>query len=66
MRLITVGNFMRMLVRPIVTISLVAAVIYAALTKNMEGAKELGLFTATAITFWFSDRQNTPAKEGDK
>lgn len=54
--LINVGNFVRMLVRPVVTVGLVAGVIYASLAGNMDAAKEIGVFTATAITFWFSDR----------
>lgn len=63
-----VGNFIRMLVRPTVTIALVIGVIYGALSRNLEAAKEIGIYAAVALTFWFSDRtqHDNSAELGDK
>lgn len=66
--LITVGNFIRMLVRPVVTVGLGALVAERLIAKDLQGAKEAGTYFGIAMTFWFADRgqQGRPADDGDK
>lgn len=66
--LVNIGNFIRMLVRPAVTVGLVVGVVINASLGNMDAAKEIGIYAAVAITFWFGDRSkaNQPAENGDQ
>lgn len=64
--LLALGNFTRMLVRPFVTVGLGAAIVQRVASGDLDGAKELGVYFATAMTFWFADRANGPASLGDK
>lgn len=59
------GNFFRMLVRPVVTVSLVAAVIYLSVVGNKEVTTALVGLAGVAVNAWFSDRKNGPAELGD-
>ncbi len=49
-------NLIRGIVRPIVTVGLVGATIFAALKGDLEAVESLGVLTGTAMAFWFSDR----------
>ena len=66
--MITVGNFIRMLVRPLVTVGLISSLIYAGLAQhNSEVITALVGMSGVATTFWFNDRsqQNRPSVPGD-
>lgn len=61
-----VGNFIRMLVRPSVTVALVAALIYMAVDGGGEAKAAVIALGGVAVNAWFSDRANGPAELGDK
>ena len=64
-----IGNFVRMLVRPITTLATVGAVIYIAVGQgNKEVVTALVGMAGVVTTFWFNDRvqQNHSASLGDK
>lgn len=63
-----VGNFIRMLIRPAVTLGLCAAIVERVHAGDVAGAKELGVFFGVAMTFWFTDRsqQNHAVELGAK
>ena len=66
---VCVGNFVRMLVRPVITLGLVAALIYeGVIGNNSEVVTALVGMSGVATTFWFNDRgqQNRPAEDGQK
>lgn len=60
------GNFIRMLVRPVVTLALVGAVIALAFGGNNDVVLALVGLTGVAVNAWFSDRKGQgPAELGD-
>lgn len=64
-----IGNFVRMLVRPVITLGLVASLIYVGVVQqNKEVITALVGMSGVASTFWFNDRgqQNKPANDGEK
>ena len=64
-----VGNFIRMLVRPMVTMATIGSLIYIAIAQdNKEVVTALVAISSTVATFWFNDRgqQNRNAELGDK
>lgn len=59
------GHFVRMLVRPAVTVALVGAVIFIAVVQqNNDVVTALVGMAGVALTFWFSDRSTSRASEG--
>lgn len=54
-----VGNFIKTLVRPTVTVGLGLAVVERLCKADLEGAKFLGTFFGIAMTFWFVDRSGS-------
>ena len=63
--MITAGNFIRMLVRPVVTVSLVGSIIYLAIAGNKEVTTALVGLAGVAVNAWFSDRKNGASEAGE-
>lgn len=61
-----VGNFVRMLVRPAVTILFVGTLCYLAIAENKEGVLAVASLGGVAVNAWFNDRANKQADPGDK
>lgn len=66
MKMTNIGNFIRMLVRPVVTLIFVGTVCYLAITGNNEMRVAVGTLCGVAVNAWFADRANKPAELGDK
>jgi len=61
-----IGNLIRMLVRPFITVALVGSVIFMAVTGSAEATSAVIALGGVAVNAWFSDRANGPATLGDK
>ena len=61
------GNFVRMLVRPAVTLVLVATMCKLALNGDEKMILAVATLAGVAVNAWFNDRpqQNRPANLGD-
>ena len=64
--LVNIGNFIRMLVRPLVTGAFVGTICFLALDGNKEMVLAVASLGGVAVNAWFSDRtqQNRAAGEG--
>lgn len=64
--IVSIGNFIRMLVRPVVTLSFVGTICYLALDGNKEMLMAVSTLGGVAVNAWFADRSNKPAVLGEK